>query len=335
MYHSFNRMVSAGQNQLRQSRAVQIGVTLIVLLVLVLYAVIRVKHAVYSSRSLLPNNEIAQVQDGGTAQEYFEAGLNLYWRAKRREADPMFGNELYLPHAKAALENFDKAVQLDPEFAEARLYRARSAAMVGMDAQSVLSDIDKAASLKFGYAEAWYDRALVLFQMNMQAEGKQSLDRAIELKPDFFEALVMRGIARKNEKSWKDALTDFTNAKTAMPEHVTPKDAFILYLHRGYVLYILQNFQDAISDLSEAIRIEPNDAFAYTVRGNVYLMTGDIKSMVQDFDQALRLNSLFAGDIQEYLSTLNSLLAKLDPESQEYSLLKALIEKGTNYKPQA
>jgi Flp pilus assembly protein TadD len=45
----------------------------------------------------------------------------------------------------------------------------------------------------------------------------------------------------------------------------------------------------AIADFNEAIRLDPNDASAYTARGNAYNATGEIDRADADFNQAKRL----------------------------------------------
>jgi tetratricopeptide (TPR) repeat protein len=50
----------------------------------------------------------------------------------------------------------------------------------------------------------------------------------------------------------------------------------------------------AIADYDEAIRLNPEDADAYSNRGNAYFHKGDFDRAITDYDEAIRLNPEFA-----------------------------------------
>ena len=50
----------------------------------------------------------------------------------------------------------------------------------------------------------------------------------------------------------------------------------------------------AIADLDEAIRLGAKDATAYNNRGKAYKAKNDLDYAIADFDQALKVNPLFA-----------------------------------------
>jgi len=45
-----------------------------------------------------------------------------------------------------------------------------------------------------------------------------------------------------------------------------------------------------IKDLTEAIRLNPNDAFAYAIRGDAYRIIGEHETAIKDFYEAIRLD---------------------------------------------
>jgi len=47
---------------------------------------------------------------------------------------------------------------------------------------------------------------------------------------------------------------------------------------------------EAIADFTEAIRIAPDNAVAYSNRGNTYSNTGKLKQAIADYTQAIRLD---------------------------------------------
>ncbi len=62
----------------------------------------------------------------------------------------------------------------------------------------------------------------------------------------------------------------------------------LAYERRGYVNYILNNFEDAIYDFSKCINIHPNYAAAYFGRALVYIVKEDYQSAIQDLDKAIK-----------------------------------------------
>lgn len=74
---------------------------------------------------------------------------------------------------------------------------------------------------------------------------------------------------------------------------LNPNDA-VAYGTRGGA-YVLKGDKDrAIRDFSKAIRLDPNFASAYFGRGNVYLTKSDYDVAIQDFSEAIRLSPKFA-----------------------------------------
>lgn len=59
---------------------------------------------------------------------------------------------------------------------------------------------------------------------------------------------------------------------------------------RGTEMIKYENYRQAISDLSEAIRIDPDFIEAYENRGVARYYSGDFTGAIEDFDKALELN---------------------------------------------
>jgi tetratricopeptide (TPR) repeat protein len=62
------------------------------------------------------------------------------------------------------------------------------------------------------------------------------------------------------------------------------------YLERGIASYRSGDFQGAIGNLGEAIRLNPNDAQSYHIRGNVWDELGVFERALADYDEAIRIS---------------------------------------------
>jgi tetratricopeptide (TPR) repeat protein len=62
------------------------------------------------------------------------------------------------------------------------------------------------------------------------------------------------------------------------------------YRERGIASYRGGDFQGAIGNLGEAIRLKPNDAQSYHIRGNVWDELGVFERALADYDEAIRIS---------------------------------------------
>jgi tetratricopeptide (TPR) repeat protein len=66
------------------------------------------------------------------------------------------------------------------------------------------------------------------------------------------------------------------------------------YYGRGFVYDNLKQYQRAVADYDQAIRLNPEFAKAYANRGLAYTKLGQHLQAVKDFDEAIRLKPDFA-----------------------------------------
>lgn len=264
------------------------------------------------------------------AQEAFERGIEFFNTGMVRNADPMFGEQLSYSYFEKATESFREAVQLDSEFAAGWYYLAASAGMAGEGFEPVIDALNHALEIKPDYAEAWFLRATNYYQLGNNAEGQASLEQALVANPDHFEALFLKGMASQNVQNWREALGYYTHAKEAMNDKVRPIQAFTLLQHRGYVLYVMNKYQEAIVDLEAAAKINSMDDFSRTVLANAYLALGNMKKCVEAFNQALTLNPVLATSIKENRAIFSDYQQTLKKGSEDYKQVEELLQKIDN-----
>jgi carboxyl-terminal processing protease len=74
---------------------------------------------------------------------------------------------------------------------------------------------------------------------------------------------------------------------------LSPKYA-LSYLNRGNAFFAKQDYNHAIADYDQAIRIEPGYAFAFRNRGLAYSQKGDYDHAIADYKEAVRLDPKYA-----------------------------------------
>src|SRR5258708_5872736 len=98
------------------------------------------------------------------------------------------------------------------------------------------------------------------------------------------EAYIDRGDTFADAGDFDNAIADYTEALRLNPQNT---DAFN---NRGLVYVDKGDLDNAIADYSEAIRLEPTFDIAYSNRGIAYRENSDFDNAMADFAEALRLN---------------------------------------------
>jgi tetratricopeptide (TPR) repeat protein len=165
-----------------------------------------------------------------------------------------------LAHAMADLE---KAVEIDPEFANALWLRGAVHDKMRQHDRAV-ADFDRAIAI--------YDKLLKLYSVPL-------------LRADM---LAERANAYNAKGERNRAVADYDQAIALVPNRVS------LIASRANVLNASNDRDRAIADLDRVIRLEPTNPRGFNDRGNIHSAKGDQDRAIADYDQAIRLNPKYA-----------------------------------------
>ena len=129
------------------------------------------------------------------------------------------------------------------------------------DPQYQIDDYSRAIRINPDYANAYYNRGVVYYDLGKDQLALDDYSRAIRINPDFADAYYNRGVVYGNLGKYQLAIDDYSRAIRINPDYA---DA---YYNRGLSYYKLGKYQPAIDDYSRAIRINPDIADAYNGRG--------------------------------------------------------------------
>ena len=116
-----------------------------------------------------------------------------------------------------ARRDYDKAIELNPQYALAYVSRAGVHFVKGAY-DDAIADYSRAIEVKPDYAKAYALRALSYMEQRNIAPALRDFDRAIELKPDYTIAYGNRALARTMAQRYDDALADFDRALELNPD---------------------------------------------------------------------------------------------------------------------
>jgi tetratricopeptide (TPR) repeat protein len=127
-----------------------------------------------------------------------------------------------------------------------------------------------------------------------EASKDEEWDKAVELlrkataldrkyADDLAAVYQQRGYAAATNQQFEDAINDYSEAIK-----ISPEDARI-YEQRAAVEMKINDYDKALADYSEAVKLKPNETRYYLYRGYIYETKGDIKSSMADTEQVLKL----------------------------------------------
>ena len=98
------------------------------------------------------------------------------------------------------------------------------------------------------------------------------------------------------DQDWNKAIDGFR--KAAEMDRKYTANLAIAYQQRAFSYANDQRFQDALTDLAEAIKINPRDAHAYEQRAAIEMKMIDYEKALADYDVASKINP---GEIKYHL----------------------------------
>ena len=118
-------------------------------------------------------------------------------------------------------------------------------------------------------------------------KAKEQFDIALNLQPDFAEALINRCDYFRTINKIDSALIDGNHAVNLVPENV---DA---HQNRGIAYAIANKPDSALHDFQFVIKHNPENANAFNNLGNLYMIIGKPDSAIVQYNQAMRVNPEF------------------------------------------
>lgn len=183
------------------------------------------------------------------------------------------------------------------------------------DYRSALADQDTAIRYNPNDGITYYNRGNTRYDMQDLTGALADYDIALRYEPNYYKALYQRGLVQYELGNYTQSIADYTNALAI----TRTADA---YTGRGNAYTMSRQFTQAIADLNESIRLEPNDALHRYNRGVAHERNGDTADALADYTSALSIDPRYAnalgnrgnlrigqGDFTNGLADLNAALA--------------------------
>lgn len=188
----------------------------------------------------------------------------------------------------SAIKDFDTAINLAPDFADAYINRGYARQVLG-DFENAIEDYDTAIRLGEDYTYVYFNRGVAKADSGDKKGAIKDYNKAISFDPAFVHAYNRRASAKSDLGDKKGAIEDYNTVVRLKPE----KDLLILaYVNRGVAKSNLADEKGAIEDYNTVIRLKPEGdllALTYVNRARAKSDLGDNEGAIEDSNTTMRL----------------------------------------------
>lgn len=223
---------------------------------------------------------------------------------------------------KEALEEYNKTLEIDPEYALAynnmgtvffRLEKVEDAIACYQKALNLKSDIKKEIHYNLGnalvrigkldeavihfkkvlqlmpqYPLAHNNLGTILIKLGKLEEAEIHLQKALETEPDYAEAYNNLGIIFEQQNKIERAMSSYEKALQLNPDY---REA---HMNSANLLLKSGKFQEAISHYKEILRTKTDDPVLYFNIGTLLAAQGEFEEAVLNYNRALQIKPDYA-----------------------------------------
>ncbi len=247
-----------------------------------------------------------------------------------------YGNQLWrLGRYSEAVSALRQAVKLKPNFPHA-YYALASALYYQKKYDEAVAALDQATKIQPDYYEAWKIKSHVLYSLEKYSSALAAIDEAIKYKNDVVNFYEWRGLILANLKRYPEAIA-------ALNKAIEIKPLFTSYFARGLIRKQSKDYQGALFDYNQVLKLQPDYGLVYGLRCVVRKELKDYQGAIADCDTIIKLQPDFAiaysirGLIRQELKDYQRAIAdyskaiELEPDGITYSLRGDVRRKLEDY----
>ena len=182
-----------------------------------------------------------------------------------------------------ALEAFNKTIEINPRFEGAWSSKGNALRSLGRS-EEALEAYDNAIEINPRFEEAWYNKGSTLCILGRSEEALEAYDTAIEINPRFEEAWCNKGVALRSLGRFEEALEAYDTTIEINPRY---EDA---WYNKGYTLWSLGRSEEALEAYDTAIEINPRYEEAWYNKGVALRSLGRSEEALEAYNKASEFN---------------------------------------------
>jgi DNA-binding winged helix-turn-helix (wHTH) protein/TolB-like protein/Flp pilus assembly protein TadD len=191
-----------------------------------------------------------------------------------------------------ALECFDKAIAIDPNYAlayagKADLYSANASVFLPPSEAmpKAREAAQRALEIDDQLAEAHFAMAKIKQRADWDWSGAEGeFKRTLEIKPNAAETRMSYSSFLTEQKRFGEALTELKHAQELDPL------SFVVSYRAGMLLYFMHQYEQAIAQCREVVALYPHYAEAYRSLGCALRQQGMVQEAIVELQKAVEMN---------------------------------------------
>jgi len=147
---------------------------------------------------------------------------------------------------------------------------------------SAKTSFKKAIEINPKFALAMYNMGVVYRLNNSTDSALYWFNKAVNTHLNTAPVYFARGLLKKDMSNYQGAIDDYSD--------VNRKDSiyFDAIYNRAFAYQMVGDFENALRDANQAIELNPQDAHAWKLRGNIHMLFGDYGEAIIDYTQCLQ-----------------------------------------------
>lgn len=262
--------------------------------------------------------------------QYFNQAI----AAKPYLAQPYFLRavaKLNLDDLRGAEADATKALDRNPYLTDAWEVRGVARQNLGLNAEAV-ADYDHALENNPYSRALLYNKAMAQTELKEYQAADSTFGRLLRYHPNFEGGYIGRARLSLAATDTAAALKDLARALELNPQNVNAR-----LIRADIALNSTKDYQAALADMDQAIRLQPNEAGFYVNRAYVRYRLDDYRGAMDDFDRAIDLDplnraalfnrSMLCAEVRDFNRAIDDLTRVLDLDNDDYRALynRALI----------
>jgi len=237
-----------------------------------------------------------------SSQRHWKGSEEFWTKAIHEQPENIFAmNKLALYcHSRfeipRALEVLNAAILHAPDDIQSRFHRG-FVHLAYMNIDSAMTDLHWVVARDSGHTLAYFNLGIAHDLSFRYDEAVKAFTKAIELKPDLYQALNSRGNSHAKNGNYVASLADYQQVLSINPLNSD------IYGDRGMVFLQIGNAQSALNDFLRQSEISPRGFRVYAHIGMTAILTGDTILGNSNVSRAISIDSVNA---RLYLGTISS-----------------------------
>lgn len=183
----------------------------------------------------------------------------------------------------SAIEDYTKAIEKSPDFADAYYNRGNAFANIN-DIKAAINDFSYAINMNPSYVDYYISRGSVYGIEEEYDKAIKDFTKAIELNSNCADYYNLRASTYMLDDEYFRAIEDYSKAIEINP------DCAEYYDTRAYAYELNEEYNKALADYTKAIELDSNCADYYHSRGDMYMQNKNYYRAIEDYTKAIELN---------------------------------------------